>query len=259
MKKLNLLLVILIGLTILSCSSDDNNDGDNNNPIETETFFKKSITYVNGIVEFTREIFYDSNNKVQSIISEEISFNRRTLQIEYSNEAISAINEDVEYDNLPNFSQTYNVIIELNKIILTGSVDDRTIEIYHTDNYVDLTKVIQTSTSTIVFENIFLRNQNQNIISITDGNIIFTYSNFDSNKKNDPSGASMTYEFDNFFKIFNIKVSKDNPLNSEYNQQGNTGTENIYLEYDNLDNVIRKSYEPNSTDNYTEHLYIELE
>jgi len=67
MKKLNLLLGILIGLTILSCSSDDNSGTDDQTPEETTKLLKKISFSGNGNYSLT--FFYNPDDKLDRIES----------------------------------------------------------------------------------------------------------------------------------------------------------------------------------------------
>ncbi len=55
MKKLNLLLGLLIGLTILACSSDSNNSYDDSD--ETVKLYKKASSFNSSILVSTQELF----------------------------------------------------------------------------------------------------------------------------------------------------------------------------------------------------------
>lgn len=90
MKKLNLLIGILIGLTILSCSSDDENS-DNNLPIEN-TKLLKQISWNDG---YSEKYFYDSQNRLiltthNDFAFADNSFNDSTF-VDYTNSNISKI------------------------------------------------------------------------------------------------------------------------------------------------------------------------
>lgn len=67
MKKLNLLLIFLIGLVILSCSSDDNNPTDDQTPEETTKLLKKITFGGNGSYSLT--FFYNTEDKLDRIES----------------------------------------------------------------------------------------------------------------------------------------------------------------------------------------------
>jgi hypothetical protein len=254
MKKLNLLIGILIGLTILACSSDD--DSSENNNQETNRFYKKSEVYSNSNLVFDKTLNYNSDNKIQSIITNDFGYNTETITVTYSGNTITAINEIDDFENPNNTDQnvTYDVTIENNKITLES--DNFTIEIYHSNGYVDSTREFNPSTFT---EQIFTRNSNLNLVSNTTGDgSTFTYTNFDSDKMVDPFGSVTEYFYSDYFRLFNLKVTNSNPLTATYSQGNTTDTYNEYLEYDDLGFVIRTTFVPNSTTNYTEHQYIEL-
>ena len=65
MKKLNLLLGILIGITILSCSSDDNDGTNDQTPEETTKLLKKMSISGNGNYSLT--FFYNTDEKLERI------------------------------------------------------------------------------------------------------------------------------------------------------------------------------------------------
>jgi hypothetical protein len=257
MKKLNLLIGILLGLTIFACSSND--DSSDNNNQETNRFYKKSEVYSNSILVFDKTVNYNSDNKIQSIITNDYGYSTETITATYSGNEITTINENDDFVNPNNTDRnvTYDVTIEDNKITLES--DNLNVEIYYTNGYVNSTREFNPSNPNAFTEQVFTRDSNLNLVSNTTGDgSTFTYTDFDSDKMVDPFGSVTEYFYSDYFRLFDLKVTNSNPLTATYNQGNTTDTYNEYLEYDELGYVIRTTFEPNSTTNYTEHQYIEL-
>ncbi len=256
MKKLNLLLGILVGLTIFACSSNDDSTEETENTVK---LYKKSEVYSNGNLTFDKTINYNSDNKIQSIITNDYGYKTESITANYSGNSILNITEVDDFENQNNTDQniTYNITVENNKItMISGNIG---VEIFHSNGYVDSTKEFDVATSNIYAEQIFTRDSNLNLISNTTGDgSTFTYTDFDSDKMVDPFGSVTEYFFSDYFRIFELKVTNSNPLTATYSQGNTTDTYNEYLEYDSLGYVIRTTYLPNSTTDYTEHQYIEL-
>jgi len=258
MSKQNLLLNLFLAIFILSCASDDNQTTEP--PIKKQKLYKKTEVTNNGIIVATNEVFYNQNSKIESMIRDEISYMIRTFSIAYSSDDVSDIVRISDFDNsaIPDETITYNNInIQSTSIILIAENDDKTLEIHHSNGYVDSTKLYDTSAPNNVFEQSFSRNSDNNLISNITGGDQFTYSDFDSEKKIDPYGSVTEYEHGDFFLIFNLKVTANNPLTGTYLMNGSTGSYNSYLEYDNEGFVIKTSSEPNATDDFVIHQYIE--
>jgi len=257
MKKLNLLIGILIGLTILACSSD--NDSSDNINQETNRFYKKSEIYHNSNLVFDKTLNYNSNNRIQSIITNDFGYSIETITATYSDNTITTINEIDDFVNPSNTDRnvTYDVTTENDKITLES--DNFTVEIYYSNGYVNSTREFNPSNPNAITEQTFTRDSNLNLISNTTGDgSTFTYADFDTNKMVDPFGSVTEYFYADYFKIFDLKVTNSNPLTAIYSQGNTTDAYSEYLEYDNLGYVVRTTFEPNSTTNYTEHQYIEL-
>ncbi|MDO5978928.1 hypothetical protein [Flavivirga spongiicola] len=259
MKKQNFLFTLFIGLSILSCSSDDN--GQKDIPIEIVKLYKKTLVYNNGNISFDKEVFYNDENKIKSITINDYNYLSRTFTVSYNRNNISSIIQNTNFDNPNNAdnSVTYNVTLENNKATLVSTANNSLLEIFFTNGYVDSTKfTFDTSSPTNYSEEVFTRDSNQNLISNSTGTETFTYSNFDSNKENDPFGGAMEYEYGDYFDILGLKVTKNNPLTGNYKQGSTNDTWNIYLEYDKNGFVTKSTREPNSITYYEEHHYIEL-
>ncbi len=119
MKKLNILLGILIGFTIIACSSDDDSPSGNE---ETIRLYKKSEVYSTNNLVFDKTINYNSENKIQSVITNDYGYKTETITVNYSGNTISSITEIDNFVNPNNTDQnvTYDMTVENNKITLTS-------------------------------------------------------------------------------------------------------------------------------------------
>jgi len=254
MKKLNLLFELLITIVIFSCSSNHISDAKN----ETVKQYKKSLVYNNGTTTYVKEIFYNQDHKILSIISNDYSYRTETINVSYLGKTIISITEIDDFDN-PNYtdsSVTYTVSMESNKITLMSEAFQ--VEINHSNGYVNSTKEYYTSTNTFS-EHLFTRDSNLNLVSNTTGDgSIFTYSNFDSGRKEHPFGGVMEYFYSDYFRIFQLNVSKNTPLTATYSNGGVMDTYSEIVEYDGEGYVIKSNVDPNNTNNYVEHQYVEL-
>ena len=132
MKKLNLLIGLLIGFMIISCSSDDSSPSEENNSEKKLT----QIIYdnLNNQSQFTRNITYDGNNNVTEItdnnnqLIEKYAYNSSNQIIEnefyeYQNQTLT--NKDVTsiiYDNTDKISSIVETYVYYNA---DGSVSNQ--------------------------------------------------------------------------------------------------------------------------------------
>ncbi|WP_035337287.1 hypothetical protein [Dokdonia sp. PRO95] len=257
MKKL--LFLVLISLAFVACSSDDSPT-----ILEEETnaslkLYKRTNSYYDGVLSSTQEVFYNSENKIESVTLNEVDYLNRTFTVNYTNGNVSGITSYTDVINPNGIDETINyndITLTNNTIILISDASDRTLEIEFSNGYVNSTKFYPTSMPSSLFEQIFTRNSNNQLISNTTGFDSFEYSDFDADKQLDPYGSVMEYEHSTFFMIFGLEVSRDNPLTATYN--GNNGeTYSNFLEYDEQGYVTKVSYDSsNSNSNYSEHQYI---
>jgi hypothetical protein len=256
MKKLNLLFALLLAFITFTCTSGDDSSQEPENTIRV---YKKSEAFINGTLTFDKTVNYNSDKRIQSIVTNDYGYNTETITVSYTGNTITSISEADNFDNPNDTDQTvtYDVTIEANTITLTSQ--DYEIEINHSNGYVNSTIETDLSNSTILGEQIFTRDSGLNLISNTAGDgSTFTYENFDVDKEIDPFGSVTEYSFSDYFKIFDLKVTANNPTTATYTQGNDTDTYSEFLEYDNQGFVIRTTSEPNSTTNYIEHQYIEL-
>ena len=141
MKKLNLLIGLLIGFMILSCSSDDSSPSEENNSEKKLT----QIIYenLNNQTQFTRNIAYDASNNVREVtdnnnqLIEKFTYNSSNQIIEnefYEYQNMTLTNKDVTsimYDNTGKISSIVETHVYYNA---DGSVSNQN-SINHTITY----------------------------------------------------------------------------------------------------------------------------
>lgn len=246
MKRQKTLLGIIILTTLLSCNSDDNNE----TTITTSSFIKKIIT--TDIDPFvTSEFFYNSDNKINHIAYPNSNYN---VYITYENNIVTNISEVY-----PSFTNEY--IVEYSNNTISISSTNNSYEIDYSNEYVD---AYRSSNFSNEVEYLFTRNSDNNIISLSqigdysNGSVdrTYNYSNFD-NKNCIPVFGNLSFNKD-FFLIFDLKHSNNNPLTTEYTNNPNPDTfmYNNTFEYDGNDNVILNG--EISSQSYVEYEYIQL-
>lgn len=256
MRKLNVLFGLLIALTTIACSSEDDATSENEEPTR---LYKKSEVYFESNLVFDKTVNYNSENNIQSIVTNDYAYRINTISVDYFGSTISSINENDDFVNSmdPNLNVSYDITFENNRITMVS--DNFAVEIYHSNGYVDSTKEFNPADPSVFSEQIFTRDSNQNLISNTTGDgSTFTYTDFDADKRVDPFGSVTEYSYSDYFKIFGLKVTKSNPLTATYSQGSVVDTYSQYLEYDALGYVIRTTSQAVSATSYIEHQYIEL-
>ncbi|WP_139242028.1 hypothetical protein [Aquimarina spongiae] len=273
---MTLILVTITTLAIIACSSDDHSpieneditsesedttseDEDTNNE-NVIKLYKKSEMYRNGVLVFDKVINYNSENKIQSIITTNYEHFIETITATYSENTITSITKINTFKDpdRPEEHLTFEVIMGDN--IITLKSNTFSVEIKHSDGYVDSTRRPHITHPNITLQK-FTRDSNQNLLSNTAGDdeiSTYYYSDFDSDKKVDPLGSVTFFSYADFFRILGLKVTKNNPLTSNYNGSGVISTTHIRLEYDASGYVTRTFNEPNTDNTYIKHEYIEL-
>ncbi|MFI1771709.1 hypothetical protein [Thalassobellus citreus] len=264
MKSIFKIIVLILIISISnSCSSNDGESTDENTP---NRYYKKSLLFQNDQQTGETEVFYNDNKQVTSIVKTYFESNTITFNVSYSKNIISSINEvNTHYSGNVVSSSTLNVTYKENIIILKYKDINTMFEIYHSNGYVDRLNAFDTSTGTnsLIQENVFTRNSNENLISYLSSNgRLIEYSNFDSGKMENPSNEVLMLSYGHFYRIFNLKTSKNNPQTSIFTflNPPSSGTINNLFEYDDLNYVIKTSYSDvsNTIPEYTLHEYIEF-
>lgn len=217
MKKLQIYIILLATLlAVNSCSENDEVDVEN--PPEYEKLYKKSKRESDGNLVFEQEVFYNSDNKIDSITRDNIGFLKDIFKVTYRENNISNIDhfQNFTTDPLTDRIYKYDVIINSNSFVLESS--GRRLEIFHTNGYINYTRASLPNTEN-VYEQFFIRNEVDQLISNSwrqgPGNEeTYYYSNFDSGKKPGPlnSVIFIRYEDGIIYHILGLKLSKDNPL-----------------------------------------------
>lgn len=259
MKTLNLLLGILIGLSILSCSSDTDDNGDNgtnpNPPEETMLVYKKASFYENSVLTSSQEVFYNTDKKVEKVVTKiDNGWRETTLDVEYNGNTPTKLTKTIDYGS----SDDNDTVEEFNITFSDGQIflypvngADYQVQIGFTGEYVDHVKVIQPSTNILFKEDIFQRNADNNITShvISDDNMTFTYSNYDVGKV---MPFHREYSID-YLIVFGLKPSEKLPL-TETHENTDYSIDPSELVYDSNNNIIREGNDMN----YTEFDYVEI-
>jgi hypothetical protein len=254
MKKLNLLLVLLIGLTILSCSADDNNGTDDQTPEETNKLLKKMAFSGNGNYSLT--FFYNVDDKLDRIQSlgtgddfiKQFYYNNGTLDKAEFQDLNAVSDGSIEryiYDN--------GQLIQ-RKDYFNNTTLDETFEYSFSSELLNNIKYFGFNETSFSKQSIFEYDSNSNVISrktdyinnsISDQELTFTYDgkkspflNFEPNIvliddffsfKNNPTSQILT-DLSNDTVIFekNYTYTYDN---DDYATSRTDGTEIITYEY----------------------------
>lgn len=257
MKKLKLVTVILTGLTILACSSD--NDNSNNPELEESIIvYKKANSFINSTLSSYQEVFYNTDKKVNKVVTNiDNGWRVTTIDVVYNGSEIIEVIKTIDYASSNNNDtvEQYDVTINNGQIKLTESNGtDYEIQIDFTGDYVDAIRTVHPSNMTVFSEDLFQRNADNNIILHTNSEMTFTYSNFDIGNI---MPFHREYSFD-YFVALELKISERLPLTEEVSfSSGGSDSYSIdtsLLTYDENNNI---SIFGDNT-NYLEFDFIEL-
>lgn len=259
MKKIHFILYFLISFSIISCSNDDDVTVDPQAETPSKLLKKEELFRSNGIF-YDKTISYNSDNKVQSIVINKYQASPfvSTLSVEYANNSISTIREVYTYESqfIFNTDVTYNVSVGSGVITLTS--DYQKIEILHSNGYVDIVSEIRISDAAILRRSVLTRDSNNNLTSIqfSNGNVINSYSDFDSDKKENVSSVIVDVMDRDYITIFGLKVTANNPRTATQSILGTAGPLRTHTyEYDE-EGYVTKIIDPNQV-NYLDVFYIE--
>ena len=220
MKKHKLFFYLIIALFIVSCSTED--DGENI-IIENPGLLKVIETN-----EQKTEIFYSENDFIQKM--EFTSVRRKhTFALDYENDKAVRLTTTINFFN-PNDEQTavYTIEYDNSQITITpveNSINANTVIIKTTDGFIDSGKIFYNNNDELIKEEIFTRNSNNNIESIS---LIIrdkdpaneyvnksTFSDFDNNVKLNPiHNPVFELELGALCAVLNLKISDKNPTSS---------------------------------------------
>ena len=246
--------LVLISLITFSCSTDSSSEKlDSNN----EKLYKKTtIKNLEGEIWYEKEIFYNNQNQITLIEINDTSYDYWTIEAEYQNGEVTTITDKLTYIDSPNETITKKFEVTKTEDYYKLTTENYFLQINYTNEFVDSTTISYFENPATEPGQIFYRDEENNLVKNTGGSqLTFTYSNFDSGKKLDPFGAVMEYNYGNYFKILNLKVTQNNPLTSRVND-GDPNT--IYLKYNENGLVLGRFAGPDSNYLYLENEYINL-
>jgi len=194
---------------------------------------------------------YNTDNKIESISTVKYSgpLFTNSMFVEYEENKISRIHKILDRENSDANDQDiiYDVEVSDNTILLTSENDG--IEISHSNGYIDSIVEFSIDNPSSINGNYYTRDDNQNLISnkFNNGNVVNSYSDYDSNKKTDQRGIVIDFPEPSYLNIFNLKLTANNPRNTSQTLLGNEGPTQYYTyEYDEL-GFITKTNSSNST------------
>lgn len=229
---------------MISCSSDDDSTSENNKLLKKVESFNDDLFY-------DRTINYNSNNKIESIILNKYSGGgapyTQVITVEYSGNSVSSINDLINYENPMSLDTnvTYNVSISNNLTVLTS--EDVRIEITHSNGYVDSIIDYDVENSVPIRGSYLTRDSNQNLTTVVfnGGNVVNSYSDFDSDKKVFQYGGVIDVIYTDYIAILDLKTTANNPTTYYQSILGSSGPiRNHTFEYDE-EGYITKIIEPN--------------
>ena len=239
---------------MFSCTSEPNSeqlDSDN------EKLYKKTIIKnLAGEVWYEREIFYNDQNQITLIEIKDSSFANWTIEADYHNGEVVTIKDTRTYNYEPDERIIKNFQVNKTEDYYKLTTDSYFLQINHTNEFVDSTNISYFENPSTEPHRIFYRDEENNLVKITGGSqLAYTYSNFDSGKKLDPFVDVLEYNYANYFKILNLRVTQNNPLTrGPENGQQHT----IYPKYNENGLVIGRFAGPESDYLYLENEYINL-
>ena len=246
MKNHHFINLILILSILFSCSKEN----------EDKTVIPETILLKNIIVNSATNTFYYNNENVLFKKNQNNSSNRITTELEFKNNIITGLKIFSEFGSNPTQTneERYEIIHLSNTVELNSLDSNYNIMINISNGYVDSCIHNYGPNFEFIHEQIFTRNNSNNLESIIKTNSMinepnsdsffkYIYSNFKSNSSfNATFSPIMDYNQFDFFEILNLKISKDIPTKSSIE------TENMFLEnyknmeiiYDQNDLIIKK-------------------
>lgn len=244
MKKLNLFIGILIGLTILSCSSDDNNGTDDQTPEEMTKLLKKMTFSGNGNYSLT--LFYNTDDKLDRIESAGTG-DDFIKQFYYDNGVLDRAEfqdlNGVSDGSIEQYVYDNGLLIERQDFYNTTTLDERFLYSFNNSN-IDNIQYIGNGQTTYSEEYIFEYDSNNNVLSrkhdylntaISDQELTFTYDNKKSPFLNLEPNIVLIDDFFSFVNNPTSQILTDLSNNSVISEKNYTYT------YDNDDYAISRT------------------
>lgn len=252
---------LIFGLIVIFISSCNTNDDPPKESKEASNVYKRTELISGSEISSFQEVFYNSEKRIEKVVTSiDHSWMVSTIEIEYEQGEISEISKKVEYDdsysdNETNTFEEFEVFKGYGEIILRGiNETNKSMLIEFTDSYVDLIDIFDHSNNRLKLYT-FKRNSENNIVSFSDENIEYNYSNFD---QGNVLPLHREYSID-YLIALNLKTSKKLPLTQESihssagDPQESTMDSSLFSYGDN-DNIIKYG----DNENYWKYTYINL-
>ena len=255
MKKLNLLLFILIGITNLSCSSDENSVTENQTPEESTKLLKKMT--ISGNVNYSLTFFYNDNEKLDRIESSNTG-DDFIKKFYYDNGVLDKAEfqdlSGVADGSIEQYIYDNGTLIERQDFYNTSTLDERYIYSFNNNNNIENIQYIGNGQTSYSEEYIFEYDSNNNVISrkhdylntaFSDQELTFTYDTKKSPFLNLEPNIILIDDFFSFVNNPTSKITTDLSTNSIVSEKNYTytydgddyatsrtdGTETITYEY----------------------------
>jgi hypothetical protein len=263
MKKNILIPLLLIGLLTTSCTVEEAFilPDENNSTTQDLKRFKKVDRYRGGLF-FDKTVYYDATYKIDSIVVNKYLGGGApyysAISVVYDGNEVASIKDSIDYESpfVLDSNVTYDVTFENNEITLLSQ--NREITITHANGYVE--SIIERSLPDgIVQRDSYLtRDSDNNLTSIafSNGMVVNSYADFDSDKKPNPDGPVIDIMHPDYLKIFGLQLTANNPRSSAQSILGSEPYWRTYAyEYD-AEGYVVKIIDPNQVD-YTDTYYVE--
>ncbi|WP_143953610.1 hypothetical protein [Robertkochia solimangrovi] len=238
------LLLIMLAPFVFSCTSEsiDNDEETGETPETPETtkgsFLKNYSHLFEGEEIYRYEVEYDDDNR--AILLKELYLDDNSsyeTSIKYADGKISEM-IDKEYEGTELMNED-NILVSYSEgmIELTGVSPVSSLKIYYEGIYIDSIRYTnQDEEYPADWYQIYKRNEEDQMIYYAwDDDYICTITDHDTSENLDAFGGGMEFDYNHFFSLFGLKVSKNNPIEVSTNYGNHF--RNIY-EYDENGNIL---------------------
>ena len=251
MKFLKPLFFLSILIFIISCTKkDESTPNEEQEEIPTSRVYKKTELIDYDISYVVQEVFYENSRIKKLVFNKDNFWVIRTYVVTYQGNEIESILETGDYTD-PALND-YEILMQIskteNKYILESQTYPTTLEITYSGEYINSTKVyVSSDPSSIYYEENFMRNSQDQLVSSTTEGITYTYSDYDSNKEQNPLGNVYFSEFQEYIYLLNLKFSSDTPTKAIETQGSYSQEIDVALEYDSEGYVTKATYSINNS------------
>ncbi|MEZ4777941.1 MAG: hypothetical protein R2786_00975 [Flavobacteriaceae bacterium] len=242
MKIIKTIILLSLIFCIVSCSNKDDSN-EEQQEIPTSKIYKKTELIDGSNSYIVQEIFYESAKIKKLVFNKDNFWVMKTYTVSYTGNEIENIIEAGDYSS-PSL-EDYEIVNQISKTgnnyIISSDKNIFSLEINFTGDYVNSTKVFETSNpSNIYYQESFTRNSQNQLVSSNSDDFNVSYSNYDSNKEQNPLGNVYFSEFQAYIFILGLKFSEDTPQNAIQSQSSFSYEIEVDLEYD-IDGYVTKS------------------